>query len=148
MAKRRAANEEVGAEHAWNQSGWGLGDIRMTTDIYIREADGTGSHFPRRSADMPIVKMDMFGIGDQVEGNWRRESIDKKIHVPEYEQEESRKEGKKPQDMAPGGTWRRRSEDRKVDDIGDEIGGGGERKSTDQIFRTEERERRNTDGGV
>jgi len=146
--KKKAQGEEFGAEQAWDQSGWGLGDIRMTTDIYIREADGTGAHWPRRSADMPIVRMDMFGLGDQVEGNWRRKSMDKKTLVPEYETEgTSQIDDKKAQDVAQEGTWRRKSEDRRPEDSGDEIGGGGERRSTEQILQSPEQEGRNLDCG-
>lgn len=146
--KKKAQGEDIGAEQAWDQSGWGLGDIRMTTDIYIREADGTGAHWPRRSADMPIVKMDMFGLGDQVEGNWRRKSMDKKSLVPEYETEgTSQRDDKKAQDVAQEGTWRRKSEDRRPEDLGDEIEAGGERKSTEQILPSLGQEERNMDGG-
>ncbi len=142
--KRKTPTEDVGAEEAWSQSGWGLGDIRMTTDIYVREADGTGAHWPRRSADMPVVRMDMFGIGDQLEGNWRRKCIDKKALTPEFETEgTSHREDKKTQDVAHEGTWRRKSKDRKPEDS-DQIVGAGERGSTEGILHAEEREETNT----
>ena len=120
----------------------------MTTDIYVREADGTGAHWPRRSADMPVVKMDMFGLGDQMDGNWRRKSIDKKSLEPGIETEGTlHTKDKKAQDVAHQGTWRRRSEDRKPKDLGDEIEREGEREGTENILRPDEREGRNTDGG-
>ena len=147
--KKKPQAEDVGAEQAWDESGWGLGDIRMTTDIYVREADGTGAHWPRRSADMPVVKMDMFGLGDQMDGNWRRKSIDKKSLEPGIETEGTpHTKDKKAQDVAHQGTWRRRSEDRKPKDLGDEIEREGERESTENILRPDEREGRNTDGGA
>ena len=143
---RKKTQKDVGAEEAWSQSGWGLGDIRMTTDIYVRGADGTGAHWPRRSADMPVVKMDMFGIGDQIEGNWRRKSIDKEAVGPEYETEgTSQREEKKAQDVAQKGTWRRKSEDRKPEDF-DQVVGARERGSTEGILHAEEAEERNTGG--
>ena len=145
--KKKTQTDDVGAEQAWNESGWGLGDIRMTTDIYVREADGTGAHWPRRSADMPVVKMDMFGLGEQLDGNWRRKSIEKKTLGPGHEPEgTSQAEDEKAQDVAHQGTWRRKSEDRKPDDLGDEIEREGERGSTEKILRHEEREDTTRDG--
>lgn len=95
---------------------------------------------------MPIVTMDMFGLGDQIEGNWRRKSMDKKSLAPDCETEGSSQiDDKKAQDVAHEGTWRRKSEDRRPDDSGDEIGGGGERRSTEHILPSPEQERRDVD---
>ena len=89
----------------------------------------------------------MFGLGDQMEGNWRRKSMDKKSLVPDYDGEgTSPRDNKKEQDVAQEGTWRRKSEDRKPEDLGDEIEGGGERKSTEQILHPQLHDEGHMDG--
>ena len=98
---------------------------------------------------MPIVNMDMFGSTNQLEENCRRKSLDKKSLASEYEVEGiSQRDAKKEQDIAQEGTWRRKSEDRKPEELGDRIEREGERGSTEKILQSEEREERNQGGGA